>query len=112
MTTSPDAAMSSDCVLSGPRVHTHPRLLLGFRLVTGVDGHVSLSSSSDDSLLSPTLGVLGSNLLLLSFCFACCSLDSSDLVERASVLACPRRTSDGGGRLRVEIEDEEDSRSM
>lgn len=49
----------------GPSVHTHSRLLL-LCLLTGVDGQTSLSSSSEDSRLSPVCGDLGSALISVS----------------------------------------------
>ena len=105
--------------LMGPRVHTHSRLLLLCR-VTGVVGHVSLSSSSspsssEDSRLSPVCG----DRTCSDSRFDSSSSSRNDdagVAPRSrllpGVLDTPRRTICGGGRLREEMVDEDDSRSM
>jgi hypothetical protein len=88
-----------DAASTGPSVHTHSRERF-FRPATGVAGHVSLSSSSDDSRLSPVWG----DLTFLSFAFVLSLRTSPSLgVWSFSV--------SGGDSSNVEMVDIDDSMS-
>lgn len=92
----------------GPNVHTHSRCRF-LRPATGVAGHVSLSSSSEESRLSPARGD-GADFCLAAF--ACDLRASPSLLASATFeVASPSDSASGGESSRVDIVEFEDSMS-
>jgi hypothetical protein len=84
---------------TGPSVHTHSRDRF-LRPATGVAGHVSLSSSSEDSRLSPVWG----DLVFLSF-------DLELSLRTSPSLGVSGFSVSGGDSSSVDIVDMDDSMS-